>query len=104
MSRALDLPDDPQSLKQLLEHTRAQLLIEQLRNEQLRYQIAVLKRARFGRSSEALDAEIEQMELTIEDLETSVAEIPPATRPAPIAAVTPIKPVRRPLPASLPRE
>jgi transposase len=106
MSRALDLPDDPQSLKQLLEYTRAQLLIEQLRNEQLRYQIAVLKRARFGRSSEALDAEIEQMELTIEDLETSVAEIPQATRPAPIAAVTPtpIKPVRRPLPPSLPRE
>lgn len=65
MSRDAALPDDVQSLKALLlaersrllatqqEHraVRTQLLAEQLLNEKLRLQIAVLKRARFGRSS-----------------------------------------------------
>lgn len=103
MSRAVsDLPDDPESLKRLLAQTRAQLLIEQLTNEQLRFQIAVLKRARFGRSSEVLDTEIAQLELTIEDLEASVAALP-ATAQA-VASAPKTQPVRRPLPAQLPRE
>ncbi len=102
MESASDVPDDVEGLKRLLAQTRADLLLEQLRNEQLRFQIAVLKRARYGRSSEALDAQIEQLELTIEDLEASVAALPPATVPTP--TVEPAKPVRRPLPAQLPRE
>ena len=77
------------------------LLHEQLTNEKLRFQLAVLKRARFGRSSEQLDAEIAQIELTLEDLEASQASLP-----AQIAVTLPPKPspVRRPLPAHLPHE
>src|SRR5690606_28387465 len=107
--------DDVESLKALLlaeqsrllaaqqEHraVRAQLLAEQLLNEKLRLQIALLKRARFGRSSEQIDTHIAQLELTIEDLESSVSELAPrAKSPAPTRA----KPVRKPLPEHLPRE
>lgn len=102
MADALDLPDDPHQLKRLLLQVRAELLISQLTNEKLRFEIAVLKRARFGRSSEALDRQIEQLELSVEDLEASVAEVPAAAVPAALAEK--IKPVRRPLPAALPRE
>ena len=103
MPSAVDLPDDVESLKRLLvaaqneaETARAALLHEQLSNEKLRFQIAVLKRARFGRSSEQLDAEIAQIELTLEDLEASHASLPPAimVRLPPRASA-----VRRPLPA-----
>jgi Transposase C of IS166 homeodomain len=37
-------------------------------------QLAVLRRARFGRSSEKLDREIEQLEFVLGELEESVAE------------------------------
>lgn len=108
MPQTLELPDDIESLKRLViakaqeaESVRAALIIEQLANEQLRLQIALLKRARYGRSSEQLDTEITQLELTIEDLEASVAALPAPVRPAP-APVS--KPVRKPLPEHLPRE
>ena len=102
------LPDDVERLKGLViaaqsetASVRAALLIEQLTNEKLRFQIAVLKRARYGRSSEQLDAELAQIELTLEDLEASVAALPTPVPPA----VTPSpKPARRPLPEHLPRE
>ncbi len=108
MRSAVDLPEDVESLKRLLiaaqseaQTARAALLLEQLTNEKLRFQIAVLKRARFGRSSEQLDAQIAQIELTLEDLEASAASLPPV-----IMATLPPKPpsVRRPLPAQLARE
>jgi transposase len=103
-----DLPDDIESLKQLVIATqndvaavRARLIIEQLTIEKLRFEIARLKRARYGRSSEQLDAQIAQLQLTIEDLEASQAALPPRWQPQPAAS---LKPVRRPLPAHLPRE
>jgi hypothetical protein len=103
-----DLPDDIESLKRLVvaahdetAAVRAALITEHLLNEKLRFQIAVLKRARYGRSSEQLDSEIAQLDLTIEDLEASAAALPPPLRPAAAAAA---KPVRRPLPVELPRE
>lgn len=103
-----DLPDDIETLKQLViathhdvEAARARLIIEQLTNEKLRFEIAQLKRARYGRSSEQLDAQIAQLQLTIEDLEASQAALPPRLQPA---AAPPTRPVRRPLPAHLPRE
>jgi transposase len=48
-----------------------------------------------------LDAKIAQLELTLEELETRVAALPPA-----VSAALPerVKPVRRPLSESLPRE
>jgi transposase len=108
MVGADDLPDDVESLRQLLivtqhdvEAVRSRLIIEQLTNEKLRFEIALLKRARYGRSSEQLDIQITQLQLTIEDLEASQAALPPRLRPA---VVPPAKPVRKPLPAQLPRE
>lgn len=108
MPQRVDLPEDVESLKGLViaahEQTaavRAALLAEQLLNEKLRLQIARLKRARYGRSSEQLDGEIAQLELTIEDLEASVAALPALQRAATPPAA---KPVRKPLPEQLPRE
>jgi transposase len=108
MPPARDLPDDVESLKRLLvaaqtenSALRAVFIAEQLLNEKLKLQIAVLKRARFGRSSEQLDTSIAQLQLSIEDLECSVTQLSPrAASPAPPKN----KPVRKPLPAHLPRE
>ncbi len=70
--------------------------------EQYKAQLHKLRRMQFGRSSEALDAQIEQLELRLEDLEEGeaarVAATPPSTRQARQPAV------RKALPAHLPRE
>jgi len=42
--------------------------------EKLKMQLAVLRRARFGRSSEKLDRDIEQLELLIGELEAAAVE------------------------------
>jgi len=109
MARPITLPDDVDALKRLVmqacdevEAARAALIIEQLKVEKLRFQIACLKRARFGRSSEQLDAQIAQLELTIEDLEASSAALPAALQPPP--ELPSVKPARKPLPKDLPRE
>ena len=52
----------------------AELYAKTLQIEQLKAQLAVLRRARFGRSSEKLDREIEQLELVLGELEESAAE------------------------------
>src|SRR6202049_2965264 len=52
----------------------AELYSKTLQIEHLKAQLAVLRRARFGRSSEKLDRDIEQLELLIGDLEESRAE------------------------------
>jgi transposase len=104
-----ELPNDIESLKRLVleqfdeaEAVRAALIIEQLKVEKLRFEIARLRRERYGRSSEQMDIKLEQLELTVEDLEASQAALPvnlqpPSTPPRE-------KPVRRPLPKDLPRE
>ncbi len=101
-----ELPDDVECLKRLLIETRSALTVAESRIhtqtltiEQLRLQLARLKRARFGRSSESLDQRIAQLEFALEDLEATQA-MPPPVAPAPVAP----RPVRRPLPAHLPRE
>src|SRR6185437_10643291 len=68
----------------------------------LRLQLARLRRMQFGRSSEALSATIAQLELRLEELEATEAAAPiaPPTTPS----VTHEPPVRRALPAHLPRE
>ena len=90
----------------------AELYAKTLQIEHLKAQLAVLRRARFGRSSEKLDREIEQLELVLCELEESVAESnarteqPKQERASPARA----KPAdrkpggRKPLPAHLPRE
>ena len=83
----------------------ARLLNATLEIEKLRIQLAALRRERYGRSSEKLDAEIGQLEMLIGDLEENQAQ---AAAAAKAARTTPAKPrqqpVRKPLPAHLPRE
>ncbi len=85
---------------------REQLAWRDAEIEHLKLLIAKLRRMQFGRSSEKLDRQIEQLELRLEELQTSQAEKPAANlvaRPAlpnqPVPA-----PVRRSLPEHLPRE
>jgi transposase len=91
-----------------LQAARNGLQEQVLRNEQLKARLARLLRERFGASSEKLRGAIEQLELVLEDLEAQIAETAPAAPeppvPAPESQATRRKPVRRPLPESLPRE
>jgi transposase len=69
--------------------------------EKLKLELARLRRMQFGRSSEKLSARIDQLELIVEEFEASAAQQTPATGSPRTPA---IKPVRKPLPAHLPRE
>jgi transposase len=90
----------------------AEVYAKTLQIEHLKAQLAALRRARFGRSSEKLDREIEQLELTLSDLEEGAAEsrtrldqAKAASEANPRAPRTERKPAgRKPLPAHLPRE
>ena len=90
----------------------AELYAKTLQIEHLKAQLAVLRRARFGRSSEKLDREIEQLELLLGDLEEGVAEsavrIAQADRRTTTGARAKSKDRtphgRKPLPGHLPRE
>src|SRR6202050_4571424 len=108
MPKAADLPNDVEALKGIilersskLEVAEALLISQKLELEKLRFEIAYLKRMKYGRSSEQLDRELVQMQLSIEDLEASLAAKPIEVRPTPKPSE---KPARRPLPAELPRE
>jgi transposase len=90
----------------------AELYAKTLQIEHLKAQLAVLRRARFGRSSEKLDREIEQLKLVLGELEEAVAESNARTEQAKQESASPVraKPAdrrpggRKPLPAHLPRE
>lgn len=116
MLTADHLPDDIEALKALLLASErrvqerddqvaalnAQLNTRAAEIEHLKLQIAKLRRMQFGRKSEKLDHQIEQLELQLEDLQADDAEaareMPPADR-APRS-----KPARKPLPEHLPRD
>src|ERR1700676_4084502 len=109
MPEAADLPNDVEALKGMilersakLEVAEAMVISQKLELEKLRFEIAYLKRMKYGRSSEQLDRELVQMQLSIEDLESSLAEKPLEIRPTPKEPAG--KPARRPLPVELPRE
>lgn len=92
-----------------LKAARAGLAEQMLCNEQLKARLARLLRERYGASSEKLRGAIEQLELTLEELETQLAETEPAEAPEPPATAAGTKParrkpVRKPLPAQLPRD
>src|SRR3954452_4594613 len=84
----------------------AEIHAKTLHIEKLKMQLATLRRARFGRSSEKLDGEIEQLELVIGELEEDAAAqaarpdgAPAKATPAPPAGPRARKhPVRQPLP------
>ena len=86
---------------------KAKVLEQHYVIEKLQHQIATLKRARFGSSSEAMDSIVDQMELTLEDLLTEQAAIlqnQPDVDKAIAEAETQQKPTRNPLPDHLPRD
>lgn len=106
---AADLPDDIETLRAIISAQTRQLAkqAERLQSrdaliEKLKAQLAVLRRARFGTSSEKIERAIAQLELALEDIEAGAAEtappIPPAGEDAPKS-----KPARQPLPDHLPR-
>jgi transposase len=123
---SVPLPDDPTALRALAASLQAELVrkdieitardaeihAKTLHIEKLRIQLAVLRRARFGRSSEKLDRDIEQLELLIGELEEENAEIDARAAADPISKDAALdassrrrhQPVRRPLPSHLPRE
>ena len=91
-----------------LQAARNGLQEQVLLREQLKARLARLLRERYGASSEKLRGAIEQLELVLEELETQIAEPAPAVpeqpAPSPETQTTRRKPVRKPLPPSLPRE
>src|SRR5262249_12886323 len=107
----VDLPADPDALRAFALACQAELkaaeLSVQLRTleiEKLKFQIAKLRRLQFGRSSERISRQMEQLELQLEELETGEAEAIAAAvaddRPEPVRA----RPKRKPLPVHLPRQ
>jgi transposase len=109
MSQAVaDLPDDVESLRAIIAaqaakraeanhrlHTRDTLI------EKLKAQLALLRRARFGATSEKVERTIEQLELALEDIEASAGEAAPP--PSRKAEAEKNRPARQPLPDHLPR-
>ena len=99
------LPDDVEALKHIIGAMARDAVAARTEIEKLRFQLARLKRAQFGQSSEKIERTVEQLELAIETLEEDDAERTaaiPAVASAIDAAST--KPARRPLPDHLPRE
>ena len=102
------LPDDPAALKRIIAAMAQDTLTAQAEIARLKFQLARYRRAEFGRSSEKLAHEAEQLELALEALETDQAERLATASPEVAAAVETAteaqKPARRPLPQHLPRE
>jgi len=108
-----ELPADPAALRAFalacqgeLKAAQTAVQLKALEIEKLRFQIAKLRRMQFGRSSERITRQIEQLELQLEELETGEAadaaraEASQPEAPAPARA----KPRRKPLPDHLPRQ
>ena len=108
MTERADLPDleklSPEALRALIVSQHELIVSRDSEIEQLKLLIAKLRRMQFGRSSEKLDRQIEQLELRLEALQLNDAETV-AKMPEAIASMEPVaRSVRRPLPAHLPRE
>ena len=105
-----DLPDDIAVLKRMVMEREEELDGAKAEIEHLKLQIAKLRRQQFGRSSEKLEAEIAQLELALDGLETDQAErqarreSKAGAEPHPGPQPEKRKPVRKPLPAHLPRK
>jgi transposase len=98
-----------EALKALVRAQHEQLLWRESEIEHLKLLIAKLQRMQFGRKSEKLARQIEQLELRLEDLQSKPAERAllagsPCATPASPLPIAPVKPARRPLPEHLPRQ
>ena len=114
------LPDltglDPEALKALLiaKHSESmeqhkELISNTHEIEHLKLVIEKYRRMIFGRKSEKLSGELEQLEFRLEELETAQAAEEAATQAAQPSAAQPAtkarrRPARKPLPEDLPRE
>ena len=103
------LPEDYDSLRAFALSMQAELFNKTLLIEKYKAQLAALRRARFGRSSEKLDQEIMQMELLLADLEEGQAQVNAAGSAATSADASPAPrqertQPRRSLPEHLARE
>ena len=94
-----------QAMRDLIERMQAELKFNRTKIEALNFEIARLKRWRFGSSSESLDTGTQAVlfdailaDTAIEDLAAKEATKPPATAPSPKRQA-----VRQALPAGLPR-
>ena len=97
----------PFSMPKTIPEFKAKVLEQHYVIEKLRLQIAGLRRAKFGSSSEAIDNIVDQMELTLEDLITEQAAFlqnQPDVDKTIADAEEKKKPVRKPLPEHLPRD
>ena len=110
-----ELPTDPAELHAFALACQSELKVAELsvqykalEIEKLKLQIAKLRRMQFGRSSERITRQIEQLELRLEELETGEAEAAAiaeadTTEPMPPTRER-AKPKRQPLPDHLPRQ
>jgi transposase len=107
------LPTDPAALRAFalacqgeLKAAQTAVQLNAVEIEKLRFQIAKLRRMQFGRSSERITRQIEQLELQLEELETGEAEDVARAEASEPAAPIPVraKPKRKPLPEHLPRQ
>ena len=111
-----NLPNDIDALKALLLASeqvvrerdevvaglREQLTTSSVEIEHLKLMIAKLRRMQFGRKSEKLDHQIEQLELQLEDLQATEAEA--EREMAPTDRAPRARSARKPLPEHLPRD
>jgi len=103
------LPTDPDALRAFAAALQSELYAKTLHVEKLKAQLATLRRARFGQSSEKLDRQIDWLEQVIGDIEEAEAanearqESSPATSSRSQARMARVG-NRRPLPDHLPRE
>ncbi len=109
--RDKQLPDldtlDAQSLKALVLAKQSELDSRETEIDNLKLLVLKLKRMHFGPRSEKWKADMEQLELRLEELESNQAGADPLPLPPATVAIhekAPRKPARRPLPAELPRE
>ncbi|MHB8817153.1 MAG: IS66 family transposase [Steroidobacteraceae bacterium] len=110
-----ELPADPDALRAFALACQSELKAAQtavqfktLEIEKLKFQIAKLRRMQFGRSSERITRQIEQLELRLEELETGeaadTARADAETPTKPPSEPPKTKPKRKPLPDHLPRQ
>jgi hypothetical protein len=81
-----------------LELTCAKVLTARLAIEKLKLEIARLRRMQFGRRSERRDERVVQLDVLVEELETSLAGLAPEAAAAAAASEPREVPVRRPPP------
>jgi transposase len=96
-----------EALRALILTQHEQLISHEREIEHLKLLLVKLHRMQFGRKSEKLQRQIEQLELRLEELESSRSEKvnppEPSSVAAPLSATT-AKPARRALPDHLPRQ